>query len=111
MNRPVPTCCPRCDQPIFVATDERGREIKIDAAPNRTGSRILSLRDGRILARIAPIGAKLAHGEQLRQAHACAALAHTLRLIKGLGPMSRILPIGGFVHVEPEDEGYVLDEE
>ena len=111
MNRPVPTCCPRCDQLIYVAIDEKGRDLKIDAAPIRTGSRILSMRDGRILARLAPIGAKLAPGEQLRQAHACAALAHTLRLINDLGPVSRILPIGGFVHVEPEDEGYVLDEQ
>ena len=110
MNRPVPTCCPRCDQPIFVAIDERGRELKVDAAPIRTGSRLLSMRDGRILARLAPIGAKLAPGEQLRQAHACAALAHSLRLTSDLGP-ARILPIGTAVHVEPEDQGYVLDEE
>ena len=111
MSRPTPTCCPRCNQPIFVAVDEKGRELKIDAAPNRTGSRILAMRGGQIVARIAPIGAKLAPGEQLRQAHACAALAHTLRLTKDLGPATRILPFGAAVPVEPEDEGFVVDED
>ena len=107
MNRPTPTCCPRCNQNIFMAVDEKGRELKVDALPVRTGSRILSVRNGRIVAKLAPIGGQLAPGEQLRQPHACAELAHTLRLTKGLGPDI----FRSVAAVEPEDEGYVLDEE
>ena len=110
MSRPAPVCCPRCNKEIFVAVDEKGRELRIDAAPVRTGSRILSMRNGRVFARLAPIGVKLAPGEQLRQPHACVALAHTLRLKTNLG-VSNILPLDAVVPVEPEDEGFVLDGE